>query len=159
MFTLPYNSMQDILDHNQKFVATRGGAIEYAIKNVSKCKANRVAESFAHHPRSLSPEQSNESLQILQKMVDDGRVEFADVRSDNDNETLIRYVHMDNYVLVKDRPAIDHLIYADYKYRKTISNSDRDHCPFAIAKEPFLTKKRSFAYNRNFKFRRLFDPE
>lgn len=35
-FTLPYNSMEDIRDHNQKFVATRGGAVEYAIKNVSE---------------------------------------------------------------------------------------------------------------------------
>lgn len=92
-------------------------------------------------------------------MVNKGRVEFSDKSASNDNETLVTYVEKQNYVLIKDRPSIDHLIYADYKYRKTISHGDRNHCPFAISKKPFLTKKRSFAYSFDFKFSRLFDPE
>lgn len=34
-FTLPYNEVQDIVKKQKNFVATRGGGVEYAIKNVS----------------------------------------------------------------------------------------------------------------------------
>lgn len=77
----------------------------------------------------------------------------------NDSVVLTKYVEHENYVLIRDRPSIDHLIYKDYVYRKTIGNTDRIHCPFAISKTPFMTRKRSFAYNKDFIFKDLFDPE
>lgn len=93
----------------------------------------------------------------LRPMVDRNRAIFTD--SSNDTENLNIYVQEDNYVFIKDRPGIDHLIYRDYLYRKTIKTSDRDHCPFAIAKTPFMTRKRSFAYTKGFPYKDLFDPE
>lgn len=35
-FTLPINSADDILRKEKTFVTTRGGCVEYAIKNVSR---------------------------------------------------------------------------------------------------------------------------
>lgn len=90
-------------------------------------------------------------------IVNRNRAVFVDAL--NDTDTLNRYVQQSNYVFIKDRPGIDYLIYHDYQYRKTLGTTEREHCPFAIAKKPFLTKKRSFAYNKNFKFGPLFDPE
>lgn len=78
--------------------------------------------------------------------------------SSNETANLINFVEHQSYVLIKDRPGIDHLIYSDYLYRKSLGN-ERGHCPFAISKTPFMTRKRSFAYNKNFTYKDLFDPE
>lgn len=101
--------------------------------------------------------QSNETLALLMPMVTRQRVEFVDAL--NDTNTLNTFVQQDNYVFIKDRPGIDYLIYHDYQYRKTIGITEREHCPFAIAKKPFLLKRRSFVYNKKFKYGPLFDPE
>lgn len=79
----------------------------------------------------------------------------------NDSESLREYVEMKDYVYVRDRPAIDHLIYSDYKERKTrIINDEKLQCPFAVAKKPFITRKRTFAYSKgDFPYSSLFDPE
>lgn len=78
----------------------------------------------------------------------------------NDNSILIDYVEKQNYVFVRDRPAIDHLIYNDYKYRKTLSMTDeRIQCPFAISKTAFMKKRRTFAYRLDFNYSRIFDRE
>lgn len=69
------------------------------------------------------------------------------------------YVQKENYVYIRDRPAMDHLMYTDYKYRKTISKEEKVHCPFATAITPFMTRKRAFAYPKNSPWSSLFDPE
>ncbi|KAJ6646001.1 Glutamate receptor ionotropic, delta-1 [Pseudolycoriella hygida] len=133
-FTLPINNVEDIIRSNKHFVAQRGSGVEYAIKN------------------------PNEALSQLQKMVDNKRGIFSDTA--NDSAALIRYVQKENYVYIRDRPAINHLIYQDYNYRKTISEDDEKlHCPFAVATKPFMTRKRAFAYPRNSNWSNLFDPE
>lgn len=91
-------------------------------------------------------------------MVDNNRAVFSN--NYNDTANLIDYVEKQNYVFVKQRPGIDHLIYSDYQRRKEFKNFDeRGHCPFAISKTPFLKRKRAFAYSKNFAYRLLFDPE
>lgn len=73
---------------------------------------------------------------------------------------LLDYVEMKDFVFVRDRPAIDHLVYSDYKERKTRYDDEKSQCPFAVAKNPFIKRKRTFAYNRsNFSYSSLFDPE
>ncbi|XP_037940523.1 uncharacterized protein LOC119673332 [Teleopsis dalmanni] len=78
----------------------------------------------------------------------------------NDTSNLRTFVEGDGYVFVRDRPAINHALYIDYRYRKTISvDNEKIHCPFAMAKKPFLKKKRSFAYPIGSNLSELFDPE
>lgn len=78
----------------------------------------------------------------------------------NDTDVLQKEVEKEARVFVRDKPAMSHLIFSDYKYRKTISLDDEKiHCPFAVAKTPFLKRRRSFAYPTNFPYRILFDSE
>lgn len=94
---------------------------------------------------------------MMQKMYSDGRAVFTDK---SDNDTLNELVFNDGFVLVRDRPAISHLIYNDYQTRKLKNPADeKRQCPFATAKEPFLKRKRSFAYQLPSKFNFIFDPE
>uniref|UniRef100_A0A1I8NWC1 Ionotropic glutamate receptor C-terminal domain-containing protein n=1 Tax=Stomoxys calcitrans TaxID=35570 RepID=A0A1I8NWC1_STOCA len=133
-FTLPFNTVNDILTKNKHFVSQRGSGIEYAIKL------------------------TNESLSMLSGMVDRKYAVFTE--DTNDTLNLRKYVEKSGYVFVRDRPAITHVLYADYLYRKTISyDNEKIHCPFAMAKDPFLKKKRSFAYPRNSNLSELFDRE
>lgn len=101
--------------------------------------------------------QTNETLMALNRMADKNLAVFVD--SLNDTEVLLTYAEQKNYVYVRDKPAISHLIYDDYKYRKTLSPSEKVHCAFAVAKEPFLKRRRTFAYSENFQFQSLFDHE
>ncbi|EDW72688.1 uncharacterized protein Dwil_GK17045 [Drosophila willistoni] len=133
-FTLPYNTVNDILVKNKHFVSIRGGGVEYAIRT------------------------TNESLSILSRMINNNYAVFSD--ASNDTYNLQNYVERNGYVFVRDRPAINIMLYQDYLYRKTISyNNEKVHCPFAMAKEPFLKKKRSFAYPIGSNLSVLFDPE
>uniref|UniRef100_A0A1B0CLI0 Uncharacterized protein n=2 Tax=Lutzomyia longipalpis TaxID=7200 RepID=A0A1B0CLI0_LUTLO len=132
-FTLPINNVGDILRKQKTFVANRGGAVEYAIKN------------------------KDEALTQLSRMVEKNLVKFS--MSSNDTDILLQDVEKRNYLYVRDRPAINHLIYRDYVYRKTISLTDEKiQCPFAVAKAPFMTRKRAFAYPKNSSLHLLFDP-
>lgn len=78
----------------------------------------------------------------------------------NDTNVLRTLVQKKNYVYIRDRPAIDSVIYDDYKYRKTLSFDDEKiHCPFAVSKRSILTRKRAFAYARNLTVKELFDQQ
>lgn len=80
--------------------------------------------------------------------------------SKNDTDILVTLVEKKNYVYIRDRPAIDHLIYNDYRFRKSISLDDEKiQCPFAVSKTPFLTRRRAFAYPINSTWSVLFDQE
>lgn len=101
--------------------------------------------------------QSNESLTMMRKMYDNHRIVFSD---QSDNDTLNEYVFRSGYVLVRDKPAINHLIYSDYQERKIKNPGDeKKQCPFAVAKNPFMRRKRSFAYRLDTDFNMIFDPE
>ncbi|XP_063708736.1 glutamate receptor ionotropic, delta-2 [Culicoides brevitarsis] len=131
-FTLPFNTVEDIVQKDQRFVSKRGGGIEYSIKN------------------------QNEELNILQKLVNR---DYA-YNTMNDTEILRDRVEKKHYLYIRDRPAMDHLRYEDYKYRKTKSKSEeKKHCPFAVAKEPLLRRGRAFAYPLGTKWHSIFDPE
>ncbi|XP_017080167.1 glutamate receptor ionotropic, delta-1 [Drosophila eugracilis] len=133
-FTLPYNTVNDILTKNKHFVSMRGGGVEYAIRT------------------------TNESLSMLNRMIQNNYAVFSDETKDSYN--LQNYVERNGYVFVRDRPAVNIMLYEDYLYRKSISFSDEKvHCPFATAKQPFLKKKRTFAYPRGSNLSQLFDPE
>ncbi|EDV52455.1 glutamate receptor 2 [Drosophila erecta] len=133
-FTLPYNTVNDILTKNKHFVSMRGGGVEYAIRT------------------------TNESLSMLNRMIQNNYAVFSD--ETNDTYNLQNYVEKNGYVFVRDRPAIQVMLYRDYLYRKTVSFSDEKvHCPFAMAKEPFLKKIRTFAYPIGSNLSLLFDPE
>ncbi|KAH8307426.1 hypothetical protein KR044_011719 [Drosophila immigrans] len=133
-FTLPYNTVNDILSKNKHFVSLRGGGVEYAIRT------------------------TNESLNMLNRMILNNYAVFTD--ASNDSYNLQNYVERNGYVFVRDRPAINIMLYRDYLYRKSVSfNDEKIHCPFAMAKEPFLKKKRTFAYPIGSNLSELFDPE
>ncbi|XP_033149329.1 LOW QUALITY PROTEIN: glutamate receptor ionotropic, kainate 2 [Drosophila busckii] len=133
-FTLPFNTVNDILTKNKHFVTMRGGGVEYAIRT------------------------TNESLYMLNPMIKNNYAVFSDAT--NDTYNLQNYVNLNGYVFVRDRPAINIMLYKDYLYRKSINLKDEKvHCPFALAKEPFLKKKRAFAYPIGSNLSELFDPE
>jgi glutamate receptor, ionotropic, invertebrate len=91
-------------------------------------------------------------------LVDKKLAEFTG--DTNDSDILMKSVEKKNYVFVRDKPAVDHMIYRDYKYRKQIDQTnEKIHCPFAMAKNPFLKRKRAFAYPLKTKWNALFDPE
>lgn len=78
----------------------------------------------------------------------------------DDQSTLNTFVKDKDFVYVRDRPAMDHLIYTDYRSRISQSKTDEKlHCPFATSKTPFIKRKRAFAYPQNTKWNTLFDPE
>lgn len=89
-------------------------------------------------------------------MFDRGRVDFT-LR--NESEYLEDYVERRNYIFVRDRPAIDHLIYQDYQRRRDNTADEKTHCPFASSKFPFLRRKRAFAYPIGTEWNALLDPE
>ena len=151
-FTLPINTLEDIVKKEKPFVTYKGGCVEYAIKNVS-AYALKLKEWLWRETHS----QRNESLTNLNQMVLNKRVEFTTEK--NDSDTLIRYVEKKNYVFVRDRPAMDYLVYQDYKFRKTYAKTDeRAQCPFALAKHSLLKRKRAFAYRSDTKWDQLLDP-
>lgn len=93
----------------------------------------------------------------MQKMYEDQKIVFT---GKSDNETLNEFVFQQGYVLVRDRPAISHLIYNDYQERKSRNPYDESkQCPFAMAKDAFMKRKRAFAYRHGFEFDYLFDPQ
>lgn len=63
-----------------------------------------------------------------------------------------------NLVFIRDKPAIDHLVYEDYRKRKR-EPSERLQCPFAMSKEISLRRKRGFIYPKKSKWAKLFDPQ
>lgn len=76
-----------------------------------------------------------------------------------DSEYLDRFVEEKNFIFVRDRPAIDHVIYKDYERRRDQTADEKTHCPFATSKSPFLKRKRAFAYPMDTEWNALFDPE
>lgn len=89
-------------------------------------------------------------------MYDRGKVSFI---AANDSDYLEDYVEQKNFVFIRDRPAIDHLIYKDYQRRRATAADEKMHCPFATSKYPFLKRKRAFAYPMGTEWNALFDPE
>lgn len=107
---------------------------------------------------NLTHAQTNESLSMLNRMINNNYAVFTDAF--NDTYNLQNYVERNGYVFVRDRPAINIMLYRDYLYRKSVSqNDEKIHCPFATAKDAFLTKKRTFAYPIGSNLSELFDPE
>ncbi|XP_053675806.1 glutamate receptor ionotropic, delta-2 [Anopheles nili] len=133
-FTLPINNVEDVRRKEKQFVTIRGGAVEYAIKN------------------------PDETLNALSVLVDKRLVDFTN--NINDSDTLADKVAKQNYVFVRDRPAINHMIYADYLLRRKINPiNERVHCPYATATTPFLKRNRAFGYPPMTMWNRIFDPE
>ncbi|XP_001651932.2 glutamate receptor ionotropic, kainate 2 [Aedes aegypti] len=133
-FTLPINNAEDVRKKEKQFVTIRGNAIEYAIKN------------------------SDETLNSLSFLVDKHLVEFT--TNLNDSDILMTTVSKKNYVYVRDRPAIEHLVYKDYLVRRKVNPiNERSHCPFATATTPFLKRVRAFAYPNTTRWNTLFDPQ
>ncbi|XP_055376829.1 glutamate receptor ionotropic, kainate 2 [Condylostylus longicornis] len=132
-FVLPFNEVDDVLKAQKNFVASRGRGLEYAIKT------------------------ENEILSKLNTMVQKNKVEFVNT---SDTTILRTFVEQKSFLYIRDRPATDHMLYNDYKFRKTIDiKEEKIHCPFAKAKNPFMTKKRAFAYPLNSNLSLIFDPE
>lgn len=71
---------------------------------------------------------------------------------------VISQVLKKNLVFIRDKPAIDHLVYEDYRKRKSL-RSERLQCPFAMSKEVSLRRKRGFIYPIGTKWARLFDTQ
>lgn len=82
------------------------------------------------------------------------------VESTEDADILKDYVEKKGFVFVRDKPAMSIMLYKDYMIRKDLSlDNERIHCPFAVAKAPFMTKKRGFVYPIGSNLSKLFDAE
>lgn len=104
----------------------------------------------------MSTLQVDEELELLKPMLDKNLAFFTN--QNNDTAILLNDVLKKNLVFLRDKPAIDHLVYEDYRKRKR-EPSERLQCPFAMSKEISLRRKRGFAYPRNSKWAKLFDPQ
>lgn len=91
-------------------------------------------------------------------LVDKNVAQFVDLKTDK--AILEEYVEKKGFVFVRDKPAMSIMLYKDYMYRKDLSKeNERIHCPFAVAKAPFMTKKRGFVYPVGSNISKLFDAE
>lgn len=106
-------------------------------------------------PIKISFKQTDEELELLRPMLEKKLGVFTNMN--NDTDILLNQVFKKNLVFIRDRPAIDHLVYEDYRKRKTLP-SERLQCPFAMSKEVSLRRKRGFVYPKDSKWARLFDP-
>lgn len=97
-------------------------------------------------------------MTFLRPLVDKKLGEFLD--QINDTEILLDKVQKKNFVFIRDRPAMDHLVYDDYRSRKEFARvNEKLQCPFAVSKEPFIKRKRAFAYPKDTRWNALFDPQ
>ncbi|CAG9802412.1 unnamed protein product [Chironomus riparius] len=129
-FTLDINEPKDLLNKRHQFIGLRGSAVDYAIRN------------------------SNEELDFLMPMVEKSLGIFSN--KNNDTDILLNQIMKKDYVFIRDKPAIDHLVYNDWRKRKTMP-SERLQCPFALSKLSSLRRKRGFAFPIGSKWRPLFD--
>lgn len=71
--------------------------------------------------------------------------------------SFLSYVDND-VVFVRDKPAVELLMYEDYK-NKTLQNVDeKERCTYVVTKDKFMTKSRAFAFPKNSSLITLFDP-
>lgn len=79
----------------------------------------------------------------------------------NETEILYAMVMKKGYVYVRDRPAVTHLMYDEYKKRKNLPKGQEiAQCPFVISYVPFFTRKRAFGFSKkNNSLSSLFDPQ
>jgi glutamate receptor, ionotropic, invertebrate len=75
----------------------------------------------------------------------------------NDTKVLLTDVLKKGRVFIRDKPAIDHLVYNDYRKRKT-EPTERLQCPFAMSKKVSLRRQRGFIFPKDTKWAKLFDP-
>ncbi|XP_070502352.1 glutamate receptor ionotropic, delta-1 [Chironomus tepperi] len=129
-FTLDINEPKDLLNKRHQFIGLRGSAVDYAIRN------------------------TNEELDFLMPMVEKNLGIFSN--KNNDTDILLNQIMKKDYVFIRDKPAIDHLVYNDWRKRKTMP-SERLQCPFALSKLSSLRRKRGFAFPIGSKWRPLFD--
>lgn len=100
--------------------------------------------------------QTDEELEILRPLVERKLGVFTNMN--NDTDILLNQVYKKNLVFIRDKPAIDHLVYEDYRKRKR-EPSERLQCPFAMSKEVSLKRQRGFIYPLGSKWAKLFDPQ
>ncbi|KAG5684140.1 hypothetical protein PVAND_013381 [Polypedilum vanderplanki] len=132
-FTLPINEPRDLLSKRHQFIGLRGSAVEYAVRNTM------------------------EELDYLLTMVDKNQAIFTN--QNNDTDILLNQILKKDYVFIRDKPAIDHLVYNDWRKRKSLP-SERLQCPFALSKLASLRRKRGFAYSSiGAKWKPLFDQQ
>ncbi|XP_026480060.1 ionotropic receptor 93a-like, partial [Ctenocephalides felis] len=127
-FTLPINEPKDLLVKNYKWTARQGSAVEYVVKN------------------------PDEELNYLAPMIG----KRAQLNDPSNDTAFLNMIESENYVLVRDRPAVDLLMYNDYRARSDVDESRR--CTFVVTPTKFMTKGRAFAYPMNSRLRELFDP-
>ena len=79
-------------------------------------------------------------------------------KENNDTDVLLNLVLKKNVIFLRDKPAIDHLMYEDYRKRKTMPH-ERLQCPFAMTNKATLRRQRGFTYPKGSKWKKLFDPQ
>ncbi len=79
---------------------------------------------------------------------------------ENDTEVLKTLVEKKNMVYVRDKPAVEFIMYEEYNKRKFYpKGQEAAQCPFVVSYVPFLKRKRAFGYSKNFTYSPLFDPQ
>lgn len=99
--------------------------------------------------------QRDEELGYLKPMLEKKQVML--VTQNNDTDILLSDVWEDDWIFVRDYPALAHLVYDDYRKRK-YEKTERRQCPFATTKRAALRRLRGFIYQKGSKWKKLFDP-
>lgn len=122
-----------------------------------------ICRKKQHHKQSYFPQfnyiliqyfflQPDEELNYLAPMIG----KRAQLNDPSNDTAFLNMIESENYVLVRDRPAVDLLMYNDYRARSDVDESRR--CTFVVTPTKFMTKGRAFAYPMNSRLRELFDP-
>ncbi|XP_053599530.1 glutamate receptor ionotropic, delta-1 [Plodia interpunctella] len=128
-FTLDIEYPKDLYKKNYRWVAAEGSAVQYIV---------------------AAP---NENLYYLNAMVKNGRAEFRSFQNHSEYLPMVK----NGAVLVKERDAIEHTMYADYLQKAREGVAEADRCTYVVAPNKFMAKRRGFIYPRNSKLKPLFD--
>ncbi|XP_077291675.1 ionotropic receptor 76b [Arctopsyche grandis] len=129
-FTLSINEPDDLVSKNNKWMAKKGSAVEYVVTN------------------------SNEPLYKLNDMV---QKKLGVFQSDSKDIGYLPFIQAD-YVYVRDKPAVEHLMYNDYKNKTKHNIEEKNRCTYVTTTKVFMKRARAFAYPTNSNLHYLFDP-
>ncbi|XP_048512132.1 glutamate receptor ionotropic, delta-1 isoform X2 [Athalia rosae] len=131
-FTLPINSASDLANKNQKWIATRGDAVDRIVN-----------------------QKDNEELSMLRRSVERGYGEFMNFANE-DPKFVLEYIQSDRMYL-RERPLVTELLFNDYMNKTRAGVPEASRCTFVIMPGNIMTKSQAFAFRHDSTFHRSFD--
>lgn len=63
-----------------------------------------------------------------------------------------------DYVYLRDKPAVEHLMYTDYKNKTRQGIEEKNRCTYVTTTNFFMKRARAFAYPTTSNLYHIFDP-